>query len=132
MMEILGAAVASFRIQRFLWIVGLVMVAAALLLTWWIALALVPVLLVERYFAKRRNKSYMLLSALMLSYEMIFDDFGGLAKRFPGVWKQVSMNFMAAYEPSHWSRFLDIYLPARDKADPASKARLVETFLAFE
>lgn len=128
MMEILGAAVTSFRMRRLLWLLALVVIALVVFINWWIALALMPVIFAERYFARRERESYMWLAALMLAYEMLVKNFAGLATRFPDAWQQASSNFMQGYDPSHWSRFLDIYLPRRDEADPETLA----AFASFE
>jgi hypothetical protein len=64
MMEILGAAVTSFRMRRLLWLLALVVIALVVFINWWIALALMPVIFAERYFARRERENHICGSRL--------------------------------------------------------------------
>jgi len=108
--------------------IGLTVIALAFIY-WWIAVALFLVLFGERYFARRERESYMWLSALMLSYEMLVSNFGGLGSRFPDAYGEAGKQFIGY--GSSWTRFLDIYLPARDQVDREG-TELLAAFTSFD
>ena len=94
MLAIWRAAVTSARMTRLLWFVGLAVIALALLVNYWIAFAMLPLLFGIRYFGRRKRESYMWLSALMLSYEMLVSNLGGLGDRFPEAYWEASTQFI--------------------------------------
>jgi|GEM_PF-7058239 hypothetical protein len=71
----------------------------------------------------------MWLSALMLSYEMLVSNFGGLGSRFPDAYGEAGIQFIGY--GSSWTRFLDIYLPARDQVDREG-TELLAAFTSFD
>jgi hypothetical protein len=83
-------------------------------ISWWIALGVIPTLVAARYFAKRSNSFYILISALMLSLEMSGNNFGGVVTRLPTLRETADAKLREYLEASR-TRFLDLYLPRRDK-----------------
>jgi hypothetical protein len=124
---LLGSATAARKIILAFGVVTALALVLAVVLNWWIALALIPAVFAINYFKRREAEFYTLIAAIILAFEMLADDFAGWGTRFPDAMRQARRIFDENLSNDR-TRLLDIYLPHRADLDPV----LLEQFRPSE
>lgn len=111
LLTLLGSAHAAWKISKLMMIAATLVSITAALLSWWIALALIPLIFAAIYFKKRQDDFYTMIAAILLASEVLVDDCAGWGTRFPRA-RQAARAFGRGQ-----IRFIDIYLENRAGAD---------------
>ncbi len=123
--DLMGAIEACSKLSVLCWTVcGILLVIAAI---WhaWVALGIIPGLVVAYYLGKQYQKFGVLIAALLLTLEMVNDDFIELSKYLPSVW-QTAHEKVERHFPDQKTRFLDIYIPGRNELDQAELQKMIK------
>jgi hypothetical protein len=112
LLTLLGSATAAWKMSLVLGVVATLALVFAAIVTWWVALALIPACLAMAYFKRRETEFYTLIAAIILALEMLADDFAGWGTRFPVAMQQASQ-ILGDNLRNHRTRLLDVCLPQR-------------------
>jgi hypothetical protein len=112
--EILGSAVSCFKLQRVCWFVAACIIASSYFSVY-LLIGLVPIVLVERFFARRERAMYLLLASIVLALEMVATNFAGLGDRYPEA-RDEAMSAFSGLLPVVRTALLERYLPNRNTA----------------
>jgi hypothetical protein len=112
----LKAVTSSWKIRVFCWLAIAAVLIVGFVFNRWILLALIPAFLAERWLASYERNAWMVLAAILLSLEMLVDDFGGWGEAFPNARQKAAevLGLMAGQTQTEW---LDFYLPRRSDLD---------------
>ena len=109
------AALASFKIRIFLWILVGASIPLSALLSWWFLCLTAIAAALERVLAARERGSWILVSAMLLSAEMLASDFAGWGTRYP-IGRQYARQALGSDSDNAPAlEWLDYYLPHRSE-----------------
>lgn len=114
---VLKSVNASFRLRNLVWIIGIVIIILAVIFNYWFFLGLIIVVIADRYLAKSDKNSWMFLASILLSIEILVDNFAGWGTAFPTERVEAIKLFdnLSINKRTFW---LDYYLVNRDKIEP--------------
>lgn len=104
------AASAAFKVRVFLWLLAAVLLGLSPLLAWWLALLGATVIVAERLVAARERKFWILLAAMLLTAEVLAEDFAGWGTAYPMA-RQLALGALGPGDGN--MEWLDCYLPRR-------------------
>ena len=81
---------------------------AAIYFTWWLAIGVVPAIFISRYFNRQTRRARVLIAAILLTLEMMANEFAGLGKHLPKEC-QKAREVIKKYLPFSQTRLTDIY-----------------------
>ena len=112
MLQVMEGVSAGFKMRVGCWVVGLVLVALSWFTSWWMLLGLSVVVIIERRLARSERKSWQFLAAVLLSLEVLADDFAGWGRAFPGE-QATAREILAGNSSPLRFQWLEFYLPRR-------------------
>jgi hypothetical protein len=113
MVEILGSASAAFKLRIACWVATAVALCCVLAISPWLLVAAFVAVAVERVLAHQEKKTYKFLAAVLLSLEVLADDFAGWGRANPHD-RQKAIEVMGD-KRQVW---LDCILPRRSNLTP--------------
>lgn len=122
--DLMGSIIASRKLSILCWIAcGILLLIAAV---WhvWVAVGIIPVMVCAYYVSKNYRGCGMLIAAFLLALEMVSEDFIGLAKYLPSVWKAAHEK-VEKFFPNQKTRFMDIYIPGRNEMDQGEFQKMI-------
>lgn len=113
-LTILRSVKAFFKIRLIAWILIILLLVVTFTLSKWTVLGAIALFVADRYIAKREKDSWAFLSALLLTAEMLINDFAGWGTAFPNEQKEVGKlyNDFSIDAQTIW---LDYYLENRSE-----------------
>lgn len=112
MIQIMGGGTAGFKLRMACWVGMLAAGACAWMFSWWILAAAFAAVAVERWLAAKEKKTWKFLAAVLLSLEVLANDFAGWGTALPEA-RRKATNLMG--EPRQ--TWLDLILPGRAGLD---------------
>lgn len=105
---------AIFKIRIIAWIIMALLVIATFILSKWMILGAIALFVGDRYIAKWEKDSWASLSALLLTAEMLINDFAGWGTAFPNEQKAV-IKLYDDFSIIPRTLWLDYYLENRNE-----------------
>ena len=109
---VLKTTATLFKLRNLCWIIIIILLILSFLLSKWFLLGIIVVFLFERYLSNIDHKSYMFLSSVLLSLEMLVNDFAGWGSAFPKAQRK-AMNVLDCDTSNLPTKWLDFYLSRR-------------------
>jgi hypothetical protein len=109
---IMRSATAVSRMRVSCWVGCLIIAGIAWAYSWWILLGLVAIFSVDRWLAASEKRYWMFLAALLLSLDMLADNFAGWGAAYPGIRKQ-ALEILGCSSAAPRNTVLEYYLPER-------------------
>jgi hypothetical protein len=108
----------QYDIRKWCFLASIGIVCLSFLVPWWSLLTLVVIFLADRFLAYREKGGWKFLSAVLLSLEMLTNDFAGWGKAYPEA-RAEAVGILKDNPESPKSTWLDYYLPQRAGGDPS-------------
>jgi hypothetical protein len=102
----------AYKIRIACWISAIIFLFAAFMLSWWILLGLIATIIIEVRVANSERRSWMFLSSLLLSLEILTNDFAGWGTSYPSE-RSEAFAVLGDQPKNPRSTWLDFYLPRR-------------------
>jgi len=112
MIIIMGGATAAFKLQMICWIGILAAIACAWAFSWWILVAALALIVVERRRSAVARRTWKFLAAVLLSLEILANDFAGWGSAEPEA-QRAAIRLMGGPRQA----WLDLILPRRSELD---------------
>jgi hypothetical protein len=113
MLTIMRGIDGGFKLRIAFWLLGLGLIIAAWAFDWRIVLGLLVVIAADRHFSSSDRKSWMVLASVLLSLEVLANDFAGWGSAYPGE-RDTALGILGG-QRCEW---LDYYLPRRASLTP--------------
>ena len=107
---VLGSSTISFKFRIACWFACLISIILALVFNFWIFLIAIIIVIVERYLASHQRRMDTLLSAMLLSVEILADDYAGWGKAYP-IERTRALEILGENQKNS---SLDLYIPNRN------------------
>jgi len=120
MVVIMGGATAAFKIRIMCWISAAIAVVCAWVFSWWILVVALVAIVIERKIAARSEETWKFLAAVLLSLEVLANDFAGWGTARPDAMRRAIV--VMGYKRQAW---LDYILPRRNEIN---KEELMQKF----
>lgn len=106
-----------FKIRKLIWLLGIIILILAVLFSYWLLLALLIILIADRYFAKKDKDNWKFLASILLSIEFLINNFAGWGDAFP---KEKENALQIVKEISRLDKFywMDYILPNHTNLGP--------------
>jgi len=101
-----------YNIRKWCFLASIGIVCLSFLVPWWSLFTLVVIFLADRFLAYREKSGWKFLSAVLLSLEMLTNDFAGWGKAYPEA-RAEAVGVLKDNPGSPKSTWLDYYLPQR-------------------
>ncbi len=108
-LTVVGTASATWKLRLMCWLLAVVIVLLAWRFSWWILLAILGVVLADRYLARTERRSWLYLAGTLLGAEMLVNDFAGWGSAYP----ENAALARSVLGDSAGTAWLDFYLPRR-------------------
>jgi len=105
-----------YNIRRWCFLASIGVVCLTFLLPWWSLFTLIVIFLADRFLAYREKHGWKFLSAVLLSFEMLTNDFAGWGKAYPEE-RAKALRVLQDNSESPKSTWLDYYFPERAEPD---------------
>lgn len=105
-----------YNIRKWCFLASIGIVCLSLLVPWWSLLTVIVIFLADRFLAYREKSGWKLLSGVLLSLEMLTNDFAGWGKAYPEA-RAEALRVLKDNPESPKSTWLDYYLPQRAEPD---------------
>jgi hypothetical protein len=112
MLQVMQGVSAGFKMRVACWFVGLVLVALSWFTTWWALIGVLVTVIIERSLARSERKSWEFLAAVLLSLDVLVDDFAGWGTAFPNEQAAAREILVGRLSPLKLE-WLEFYLPRR-------------------
>ena len=119
MIDVLGAASSAFKLRLFSIFISVVLIIPSFFISKWFLLGLVVSFIIERRLAASERKFYMLVASVLLSVEILANDFAGWGLAYPNA-RFEALSILADDPQSPRTTWLDYYLPQRANLDKAT------------
>jgi hypothetical protein len=108
-LTVMSTASGTWKLRIACW--GLVVAIAFLAwrFSWWISLAMLAVVFIDRYLARAERQSWLYLAGTLLGAEILANDFAGWGKAYP----EDAARAQSILGGSPSTAWLDFYLPQR-------------------
>lgn len=116
--DVLKATNQYYTIRKWCFLASIGIVCLSILVPWWSLLTLAVVFLVDRILAYREKNGWKFLSTVLLSLEMLTNDFAGWGKAYPQA-REEALGVLKDNPASPRSIWLNYYLPKRAELDPS-------------
>ncbi len=111
-----------YNIRKWCFLASIGIVCLSFLVPWWSLLTLGVIFLADRFLAYREKSGWKFLSAVLLSLEMLTNNFAGWGKAYPQA-RAEALGILKDNPEAPKSTWLDYYLPQRAELDSSrSKA----------
>lgn len=117
-LAIMGSARGAFKRRALCWLSGVAVLIAAWFLSWWVLLGLVVVFVAHRKLVASEHKMWMLLAAMLLSLEVLAQDFAGWGRAYPKE-REKALSLLEDEPSKCRTMWLDYYLPRRKEISPS-------------
>ncbi len=101
-----------FAIRKWCFFGSIGIVCLAFLIPWWSLSALVLIFLADKFLSGRERAGWRSLAAVLLSIEMLANDFSGFGTAYPKE-KEEALRLLEANPEAPASGWLDYYVPGR-------------------
>ena len=115
---VLNANNQYYKIRKWCFLASIGIVCLSVFVPWWSFLALVMMFLADRFLAYRAKDGWKYLSSVLLSLEMLTNDFAGWGKAYPQE-RTEALGVLKDNPASPKSIWIDYYLPQRAELDPS-------------
>jgi hypothetical protein len=123
---VLNANNRYLNIRKWCFLASIAIVCLSVFVPWWSLLTLVVIFLADRILAYREKDGWKFLSTVLLSLEMLTNDFAGWGKAYPQE-RAEALGVLKDNPESPKSTWIDYYLPQRSELDP-SRLKAYEPF----
>lgn len=108
---------ASFKIRKLTWVIGIVLIILAIIFNYWFFSGLIIVAFIDIYLAIHAKDSFMFLAKILVSVEILADNFAGWGTAFPTE-RSEAIKIFDKFSITNRTFWLDYYLGNRDKIEP--------------
>ncbi len=102
-----------FRLILGLWILAGITVILSLIFSYWLFLILILLIIIGKYLLRLEKSDWMFLAAILLTVEMIVNDFAGWGSKYKSE-RAKFIEFFNDISVQNQSFWLDYFLPARN------------------
>jgi hypothetical protein len=107
-----------FTIRKWCFLGSIGVICFTFFIPWWSLFTVVVIFLADRVLASREKEGWKFLAAVLLSLEMLSNDFLGWGKAYPQE-RLEALRILKDNPESPKSAWLDYYLPQRADLDPS-------------
>ena len=107
-----------FTIRKWCFLGSIGVICFTFFIAWWSLFIVAAIFLTDRILATREKDGWKLLAAVLLSLEMLSNDFSGWGKAYPRE-RSEALRVLNDNPESPKSAWLDYYLPRRFDLDPS-------------
>jgi hypothetical protein len=113
--EVAKKAVILGKVLKFIGAVALIVLVLAVVTSWWVLAATVPVVLAAIAVSRRIREFLVQERAVILAVELLAIDFAGWGKLFPAAHQRATAMF--ARDAGDWPKLVDLYFSPHQRSD---------------